>query len=695
MTTTRIATPADEAGEAANVSALAGDLHPHFSTTGALAQPLAAQHLRMLAVESAIAPEIIAQRGYYTLFGGNGTRDKLRELGFADKQIRDVAHADVLVLPIWPPDGSDGAVMIRPNNPRIFEGDKLPDGTRKTTVLKYEQPEKAANRLDVNPACMDDIGDPSVDLWITEGIKKGDALASAGLCAASLPGGVWGFMGRNTKNASTVIADLDHVAWKDKDTGKARNVYIAFDSDVMGKEGVRQALHRFTTILRNNGAQAFPVYLPATSDGHKQGVDDFFAAGGTVDQLKAYAGQSRLAVAMVQEAGRPRLKSQDFVDLVRNLGYDPRFNVLTQSLEINGEPLTDVMEARIKSHLRDNGVDAVNVAMEAVLAYAGTFEAYHPIRNALEALEWDGKDHIWRLSNYFEDVHAELFPDDDWRRQANAPALGTFLNYWLVNAVARIFEPRQIRTTMLVIASRRQYIGKSKFVQWLASPFPGAFMEGAINPDDKDDALRSAHKFVWEVGELEATTTRKDVGALKSFITRNEVTVRKAYARHDSVLPTIANYIGTVNIEHGRGFLVDRTGSTRFMVCEVDKIDWRGYTRDVDPAQVWAQAVALYRQGKPYELTGFDQTLRAKINKEHEQAPASADYLPEIVNVTGSDADLLTPAKIIERMRERGFPVTGTTARDIGIYLSQIGIVSTRRRLNGQVSTVYQGVVLL
>ena len=52
---------------------------------------------------------------------------------------------------IWPPDGSDGAVMIRPNN-LASSGDKLPDGTRKTTVLKYEQPEKGANRLDVNPA---------------------------------------------------------------------------------------------------------------------------------------------------------------------------------------------------------------------------------------------------------------------------------------------------------------------------------------------------------------------------------------------------------------------------------------------------------------------------------------------------------------------------------------------------------------
>ena len=40
MTTTRIATPADEAGEAANVIALAGDLHPHYSITQEQAKKL-------------------------------------------------------------------------------------------------------------------------------------------------------------------------------------------------------------------------------------------------------------------------------------------------------------------------------------------------------------------------------------------------------------------------------------------------------------------------------------------------------------------------------------------------------------------------------------------------------------------------------------------------------------------------------
>jgi hypothetical protein len=40
--------------------------------------------------------------------------------------------------------------------------------------------------LDVPPACRAGIGDPAVPLWITEGVKKADSLASARAIADSL-----------------------------------------------------------------------------------------------------------------------------------------------------------------------------------------------------------------------------------------------------------------------------------------------------------------------------------------------------------------------------------------------------------------------------------------------------------------------------------------------------------------------------
>ena len=51
-------------------------------------------------------------------------------------------------------------------------------------------------RVDCPPRCRPGLADPAVPLWITEGQKKADALASRGLCAIALLG-VWNWRGTN------------------------------------------------------------------------------------------------------------------------------------------------------------------------------------------------------------------------------------------------------------------------------------------------------------------------------------------------------------------------------------------------------------------------------------------------------------------------------------------------------------------
>ena len=54
--------------------------------------------------------------------------------------------------------------------------------------IKYEMPKDSGIRLDCPPMCQPQLADPRVPLWITEGQKKADALASRGLCAVALLG---------------------------------------------------------------------------------------------------------------------------------------------------------------------------------------------------------------------------------------------------------------------------------------------------------------------------------------------------------------------------------------------------------------------------------------------------------------------------------------------------------------------------
>ncbi len=278
---------------------------------------LCEQHRSMLCTGSAISGEVIAVRGYRTILD----EAELIPLGFIASQRRTPG----LLLPLWATDGTLAGAVYRPDNPRVVENKKkgpLPDGTYPCKVIKYEFPAHALLRVDCPPPCREKLGDPSVPLWVTEGQKKADALASRGLCAIALLG-VWNFKGSNAFGGSTVLADFDYIAWSsarssqrkanpqhphepepaqgiagdsdiDDETGPAlriadqrgRDVRIVFDSDVMTKPAVRQALDRLTHVLQSRGARVSAVYLPHGAQG-KQGVDDFLAAGHTIEELNA------------------------------------------------------------------------------------------------------------------------------------------------------------------------------------------------------------------------------------------------------------------------------------------------------------------------------------------------------------------------------------------------------------------------
>jgi predicted P-loop ATPase len=156
---------------------------------------------------------------------------------------------------------------------------------------------------------------------------------------------------------------------------------------------------------------------------------------------------------------------------------------------------------------------------------------------------------------------------------------------------------------------------------------------------------RLIDRWIWEVAELDATTRKADQSALKSFITKKEVTVRKAYGRYEITKPAMAALIGTVN--NSTGFLTDDTGNRRFMITRLTKLDFHYGEMDVD--QLWAQAMHLYREGEPWKLIGEEKRAQNDTNKDYEVETTLTDWLdkyyifdPEAETEPLSLADILT-----------------------------------------------------
>lgn len=247
---------------------------------------LSDQHWHMLTKQSRISHEVIVARNYRTVT----KKADLKSRGFSDSQLR----VPTLLIPIYSVHGDLTLYQARPDEPRIKDG----------KPIKYETLAGSRMVLDCHPSIRYQLANPSPPLWITEGIKKGDSLVSRGCCAIALLG-VWNWRGTNKHGGKTALPDWESVALN------GRPVYIAFDSDVMVKRGVYQALARLSGFLTHRGARVQYIYLPGGETGAKLGVDDYLVQGHTVGDLLALATdqlQEPLPIEEQPKRGRPTIQ---------------------------------------------------------------------------------------------------------------------------------------------------------------------------------------------------------------------------------------------------------------------------------------------------------------------------------------------------------------------------------------------------
>ena len=245
--------------------------------------PLSAEHRRELFLDSVIDPAVARERGYTTVERpnagvrdayGRDSREQLRALGFPSWAIREEYYFPGLLIPQYTPRGIRYAGQWKP-----FRAVPGRDGKPQ----RYASA-KGPSRLDVHPRWTADRGDmqlpaiqdPSEQLWITEGVKKADALTSRGCVTVALAG-VY-----NWRNTHATLGDWEDVRLK------GRSVVLCFDADAITKPHVAAAMARLGKWLRHKGA-AKVWYLtvpPMVGDSAVKGVDDYLAAGGTMKALE-------------------------------------------------------------------------------------------------------------------------------------------------------------------------------------------------------------------------------------------------------------------------------------------------------------------------------------------------------------------------------------------------------------------------
>ncbi len=201
-------------------------------------------------------------------------------------------------------------------------------------------------------------------------------------------------------------------------------------------------------------------------------------------------------------------------------------------------------------------------------------QAYHPVRDYLDALEWDG---VARLGTMLSDLFGALQDEYSERVGIN----------WMVSCVARIYAPGCQVDTMPVLEGL-QGAGKTQAMRvlggrWYAEP------TAAVGTKDFLGGLRGT--WIQEVAELEAFS-KAEASTIKRMLTAREDRFRPPYGRADENFPRTCVFVGTTNED---AYLRDSTGARRFwpLRCGELALDALRANRD----QLWAEAVHVYRHG--------------------------------------------------------------------------------------------------
>ena len=243
--------------------------------------------------------------------------------------------------------------------------------------------------------------------------------------------------------------------------------------------------------------------------------------------------------------------------------------------------LREFLESRYSLYHVSKIVDA--------LILAAYFNRFHPIREYLNRVEWDGTPRLDRL--LIDGMGAE---DTPFVRLATRKSF--------VGAVARVMKPGCKMDYVLTLVGS-EGLKKSS----LLAEMGGRWFSDSFTTVDGSKAFEQLQgSWIIEIAELSAFN-RSETNAIKAFLTKRYDKYRPAYGRNTLDLARQCVFFATTN---ENGFLKGDTGNRRFWPVEVTKkFDSEKITirpsNGAEPViglpvdQLWAEAKKYYEQGEP------------------------------------------------------------------------------------------------
>lgn len=297
----------------------------------------------------------------------------------------------------------------------------------------------------------------------------------------------------------------------------------------------------------------------------------------------------------------PKDTIENMAYMLGEYGITVRYNVIAKDIEIS---------IPSKKFSQDNHLENCFSTIESLCARNGMSKGsvrgyiialaddhpYNPASEWIDSKPWDGQDRIAPLAATLDAKDPEL-------------AL-SLLRKWMVGAVACVYEDEGFAMQGAIVLQGAQGLGKTTWIMGMANDNRKLIKEAAVINTDKQDTIKQAiSHWLVELGELEATFSKSDIGTLRNFITMKMDEMRLPYAKASSRYPRRTAFMASVN---DKAYLRDEQGNRRYWTIECGEA-FNAFHR-IDVQQAWAQAKQLYLNREQHSLTREENAALAEHN---------------------------------------------------------------------------------
>ena len=311
---------------------------------------------------------------------------------------------------------------------------------------------------------------PQLPIEVTEGAKKAACLMANGYIPICLTG-VWNSKQKKKLRAIPTFAPF---------LVKGRPIHLVFDSDVVVKRQVQEALKYGGYLAVKAGCVVGVASWEYTEE--TKGVDDLIANQGikafetVMENLIPFKEWLKsLEQQFKENKGLIRLDTGELIKYVRTKYRDRlKLNLLQQKIELDGEQmLTESAYLMLAEH---DHIDCSKTKAGDIFGHIAEENAYNPVITYLNTVA----QQIQPID--LDNLSVRYFGTKN-------PLYDIFLKKTLIAAVARVYEPGCKHDTTLVLQGE-QGVGKSSFFNVLG----GEWFDDSMGDGRDKDNLIVLHK---------------------------------------------------------------------------------------------------------------------------------------------------------------------------------------------------------